>query len=90
MKIWVVIVEDTDSLSDYLFFNKQDAIDDIKGNIRDHNHFDTDEPYCTQEELEEKQNKVIADIENFGWAKDEDVTYYLEHNEVIGNPSNEQ
>jgi len=83
MKIWVLLVEDADGNDCYLYKTYEGALNCVMGDIEDRNHFDTDEPYITREELAQKQQEARDEIEELGYWQDDDGTnYWIQEKEL--------
>lgn len=81
-KVYVLMVQDHENQfsTEYtvlLFHSEEKALDAIRNDLRDRNHFDTNEPYCTEEELADCQKEVIDSILKCGWWNDDEVMYDL-------------
>ncbi len=81
-KIWVLTTEERDFVETDLYRSKESAMECVKGDLLDRYHFDTDEPYITKEELQEKQEQAENELNAAGWWQDDEVTYYLEEKEI--------
>jgi len=82
MQIFVLLFEENDGLDTELFFTKEKAIEYVDGDLEDRYHFDTDEPYITQDELADKKREMREAFDKFGYWTDDDVTYYLDEKTV--------
>ena len=78
-KSYILLVRDheDDDTTTLLFHSKEKALDEVRGDLRDRNHFDTNEPYCTEEKLAELQKEATDSILEFGWHDDGEVLYQL-------------
>jgi hypothetical protein len=82
MKVYVLTVED-DGFDVLSFSTKEKAVECIEDDLRDHYHFDTDEPYLTDKELEEEICEMRESIKDFGnWENAELVKYSIFETEL--------
>jgi len=77
-----VVDEDIDEISVHLC--RESALGVVKGDLSDRNHFDTDEPYCTAEELAELQATAVNSLLKDGVYDDGEVKYTLEYKPYEG------
>lgn len=65
-----------------LYSSMENALMALAEDLADRYHFDTDEPYCTPEELEQKREDMRKSIVEKGFWLDGDGGYYLDEKEV--------
>lgn len=65
-----------------LYSSIENALAALAEDIADRYHFDTDEPYCTPEELEQKREDMRKSLTNKGYWADGSEEYYLDEKEV--------
>lgn len=65
-----------------LYSSIENALAALAEDIADRYHFDTDEPYCTREELEQKQEEMRKHLLEKSFWVDGDEQYYLDEKEV--------
>lgn len=70
MTIFVLSVTEYDEKNIMCFKTKDGVIETIINDLKDRYHFDTDEPYLTQDELNEEINTMKFHIEKYGYWKD--------------------
>ena len=80
-KIFVLTTEEQDYVDTELFRSRENAVKSVLDDLHDRYHFDTDEPYITESELQEKRETAVRELEH-GWWEDGEVTYYLDEKEV--------
>ena len=87
MKVWILTVEDYETRETYAFASLEKALEMVRQDLADHFHFDTDEPYCSKDELEAIQNAAVESLASIGLydAADEadSMVYTLDEKEVI-------
>lgn len=81
-KIWVLTVEERDAVNTELYRGRENAVKCVIEDLADRYHFDTDEPYITEQELMEKQQTAKKELDSVGWWQDDDVTYYIDEKQV--------
>ena len=77
-KIFVLTIEEQDGLYLELYRSRENAVKFVLDDLHDRYHFDTDEPYISESELQEKRNTAVRELDKYGWWKDDEVTYYLD------------
>lgn len=87
MKVWILTVEDYETSETYAFASQEKALETVRQDLADHFHFDTDEPYCSKDELEAIQNAAVESLVSIGLYDSADeaneLTYTLDEKEVI-------
>ena len=81
-KIFVLTIEEQDYVDAELFHSRENAVKCVLDDLHDRYHFDTDEPYISESELQEKRNTAVRELDKYGWWKDDEVIYYLDEKEV--------
>ena len=77
-KIFVLTIEEQDGLYLELYRSRKNAVKYVLDDLHDRYHFDTDEPYISESELQEKRNAAVSELGKYGWWKDDEVTYCLD------------
>ena len=77
-KIFVLTIEEQDGLYLELYRSRENAVKFVLDDLHDRYHFDTDEPYISESELQEKRNTAVSELDKYGWWKDDEVTYCLD------------
>ena len=77
-KIFVLTIEEQDGLYLELYRSRENAVKYVLDDLHDRYHFDTDEPYISESELQEKRNAAVSELDKYGWWKDDEVTYCLD------------
>ena len=62
-KIFVLTIEEQDGLYLELYRSRENAVKYVLDDLHDRYHFDTDEPYISESELQEKRNVVLEEID---------------------------
>lgn len=83
MKVYLLTIESQDNVENLIYKSQESALECVKGDLLDRYHFDTDEPYITQEELEEKQDEAVNALQNYGSWKDDEVQYWLDKKDLL-------
>lgn len=85
MKVFVLTVISQDCEETLVFASQEKALGTVAGDLADHYHFDTDEPYCSPEQLQLEQDSARGQLKDYGnyETNDGEITYYLEEKEVI-------
>lgn len=81
-KIFVLATEEQDGVSTELYRSRESAVKSVLDDLHDRYHFDTDEPYISESELQEKKNTAVSELDKYGWWEDGEVIYYLDEKEV--------
>ena len=83
MQVYLLTIESQDDVSNFIYKSKESALECVRGDLKDRNHFDTEEPYLTQEELQKRQEEAVKALDGLGTWEDDDVTYWLDQKDVL-------
>lgn len=82
MKVYVLTVTEDDFQDVSVFKSKKSLIKNVKADLADRYHFDTDEPYITKEELEAKQAEAEKSLLEDECWEDDGTTYRMDAAEL--------
>lgn len=86
LRLWGLAVTDKDdgSLTQLCFKTREKALEFVRDDLHDRYHFDTNEPYITEEEYKTLCATADKELGQGGWWEDGEVTYWLEQVDVQG------